>query len=47
VPLKNSRDEVVAALSIEAPATRMTKSLAATYVELLMQEAALIRKEQG
>lgn len=44
VPLKNRHDEVVAALSIEAPATRMNEALTARALELLQQEAALIRQ---
>lgn len=44
VPLRNRHDEVVAALSIEAPATRMTESMAARALELLQQEAAHIRQ---
>ena len=43
VPLFNSRDEVVAALSIEAPAMRMPDETARRYIELLQQEAARIR----
>ncbi len=43
VPLFNSRDEVVAALSIEAPAMRMPDETARRYIELLQQEAAHIR----
>lgn len=46
VPLMNSRDEVVAALSIEAPATRMTTEMTALCLEQLLQEAAHIRSEQ-
>lgn len=46
VPVRNSRDEVVAALSIEAPATRMTNELMARAIELLRTEAAVIRQEQ-
>ena len=44
VPLKNQHDEVVAALSVEAPAIRMTESLTARALELLLQEAAHIRQ---
>ncbi len=42
VPLKNRRDEVVAALSIEAPATRMTEPLVARALKMLLHEAAHI-----
>jgi IclR family transcriptional regulator, KDG regulon repressor len=47
VPLMNNRDEVVAALSIEAPATRMTPEVTARCLEQLLQEAARFRQEQG
>lgn len=43
VPLFNNRDEVVAALSIEAPAMRMPDDTARRYIQLLQQEAAHIR----
>jgi DNA-binding IclR family transcriptional regulator len=46
VPLRNGRDDVVAALSIEAPATRMTEALTARAIELLQTEAEAIRQEQ-
>lgn len=46
VPLRNNRDEVVAALSIEAPATRLTDTLALEYLQLLLTEADFIRREQ-
>lgn len=47
VPLFNGRDQVVAALSIEAPATRMDDASVARYVGLLHQEAERIRREHG
>ena len=45
VPLMKNRDEVIAALSIEAPATRMTDEVVSGYLELLKREAALIHQE--
>lgn len=45
VPVMNKRNEVVAALSIEAPATRMTDEIAARYLDLLVAEARRIRQE--
>jgi DNA-binding IclR family transcriptional regulator len=45
VPLMKNRNEVIAALSIEAPRTRMTDEAVSDYVELLMREAALIQQE--
>ncbi len=45
VPLMNNRDEVIAALSIEAPATRMSDDLVTNYIALLKQEAASIHQE--
>lgn len=47
VPLKNSRDEVVAALSIEAPAIRMNDDASTQYLALLSQEAAYFRTQHG
>ncbi len=46
VPLLNNRDEVIAALSIEAPTTRMTDEVVSDYLALLLREAALIQEEQ-
>jgi DNA-binding IclR family transcriptional regulator len=43
VPVCNSLDEVVAALSIEAPATRMTDDVTERCLDQLLQEAAHIR----
>lgn len=45
VPLMKNRDEVLAALSIEAPATRMTDEVASDYLALLKQEAASISQD--
>jgi DNA-binding IclR family transcriptional regulator len=45
VPLMNSRDEVIAALSIEAPMMRMTDQVVGEYLELLRREAILIHQE--
>jgi IclR family transcriptional regulator, KDG regulon repressor len=45
VPLMKNRDEVLAALSIEAPATRMTDEVVYQYLELLKQEATHIYQE--
>lgn len=47
VPLFNHRDEVVAALSIEAPASRMPDNVAERYIQLLKAEAARIRAGQN
>jgi DNA-binding IclR family transcriptional regulator len=47
VPLHNNRDEVVAALSIEAPQTRMDDVVLQRYIELLQAEAAVIREIMG
>lgn len=44
VPLLRNRTEVIAALSIEAPATRMTDAVLATCLEQLRQEAAYIHQ---
>ncbi len=44
VPLMKNRDEVIAALSIEAPATRMTDEVVREYLELLKHEAASIHQ---
>jgi IclR family transcriptional regulator, KDG regulon repressor len=46
IPLIDNREQVVAALSIEAPATRMTDETVANCLQTLIQEAALIRKQQ-
>lgn len=45
VPLYNNRDEVVAALSIEAPAMRMPSDVVARYVAILREEAQNIRNK--
>ena len=45
VPLMKNRDEVIAALSIEAPTTRMTDEVVSNYLELLKHEAARIYQE--
>lgn len=45
VPLMKNRDEVLAALSIEAPTTRMTDEVVNDYLELLKYEAAHIYRE--
>ncbi len=42
--MKN-RDEVIAALSIEAPTTRMTDEVVGNYLELLKHEATRIYQE--
>jgi DNA-binding IclR family transcriptional regulator len=47
VPLFNHRDEIVAALSIEAPASRMPDEVVARYIELLKAEAARVRVGQN
>ncbi len=44
IPLLRNRDEVIAALSIEAPATRMTDAVLATCLAQLRQEAAYIHQ---
>lgn len=46
VPLMNGRKEVMAALSIEAPLTRMGDVEITHYLTLLRQEAAHFQKEQ-
>ncbi len=46
VPLLKNRNEVIAALSIEAPATRMTDEVVNTYIEYLQREADFIHQEQ-
>lgn len=43
VPIFNSRGDVIAALSIEAPATRMDDDTIARYIHLLQAEALVIR----
>lgn len=45
VPLMKGRDEVIAALSIEAPRIRMTDEVVSNYLELLKREAAYIHQE--
>ncbi|HVU13611.1 MAG TPA: IclR family transcriptional regulator [Phototrophicaceae bacterium] len=45
VPLMKNRNEVIAALSIEAPTTRVTDQVAEEYLDLLMREAAAIHQE--
>ena len=45
VPLMKNRNEVIAALSIEAPRSRMTDEIVSDYVALLQREAALIQQE--
>jgi len=45
VPLMKNRNEVIAALSIEAPRTRVTDEVLADYLQLLQREAALIHQE--
>jgi len=45
VPLMKNPNEVIAALSIEAPRTRMTDDVVSDYVELLRREAAVIYQE--
>jgi IclR family KDG regulon transcriptional repressor len=45
VPLVDHRNEIVAALSIEAPASRMTNDVVAHYVDLLQHEARVIHRE--
>ncbi len=47
VPLADHRSEIVAALSIEAPASRMADDLVMHYVELLWREARVIQNELG
>ena len=46
VPLMNNRDEVVAALSIEAPSTRMTDEVTQFCLNQLQREAAALRQKQ-
>ena len=43
VPLRNGYGEVIAALSIEAPATRMDNTIIAEYLALLQAEATIIQ----
>lgn len=43
VPVFNNRDEVIAALSIEAPLTRMSDQRAREYIHILQSEAARMR----
>ncbi|MBZ0293172.1 MAG: IclR family transcriptional regulator [Anaerolineae bacterium] len=45
VPLFNSRQEAIAALSIEAPASRMDDDTVMRYVEILSYEAAVTQQE--
>ncbi len=45
VPLMKNRNEAIAALSIEAPTTRMTDEVVSDYLDLLKREAASIQKE--
>jgi DNA-binding IclR family transcriptional regulator len=45
VPIKNGRNEVVAALSIEGPSSRMDDNVIAGYLDLLLEEAAHIQHE--
>ena len=45
VPLEDHRNEIVAALSIEAPASRMTSDVVVQYVDLLQHEAHVIHSE--
>jgi len=45
VPVYDGRDMVVAALSIEAPATRMDDAAVVAYRDLLLLEAKQIRRE--
>lgn len=45
VPLLKNRSEVIAALSIEAPKSRMTDEIVSDYIALLKREAALIQQE--
>lgn len=45
VPLLNSRQEAIAALSIEAPASRMPDHTLMHYVEILSYEASIARQE--
>jgi IclR family KDG regulon transcriptional repressor len=44
VPLWNQREEVVAALSIEAPSSRMDEAQIADYREVLTAEAEVVRR---
>ncbi|MBN1201995.1 MAG: IclR family transcriptional regulator [Anaerolineae bacterium] len=45
VPLADHRNEIVAALSIEAPASRMDAGVVTHYVDLLQHEARVIHSE--
>ena len=45
VPLMKNRNEVIAALSIEAPKIRMSDEIVSDYVDLLKREAAIIHQE--
>jgi IclR family KDG regulon transcriptional repressor len=47
VPLWNQREEVVAALSIEAPSSRMDDARIARYRDVLASEAEAIRRALG
>ena len=42
VPLADHRNEIVAALSVEAPASRMNDDVLAHYIDLLQHEASVI-----
>jgi DNA-binding IclR family transcriptional regulator len=45
VPVYDGRNTVVAALSIEAPATRMDDAGVAAYRDLLLREAVTIQRQ--
>jgi DNA-binding IclR family transcriptional regulator len=45
VPIQDQRGKVVAALSIEGPAFRMTDDVLPRYLGLLQEEAAMLRRE--
>jgi len=45
VPLKNELGETIAALSIEAPSSRMDEATTVRYLEILRREAAIIQHE--
>ncbi|MBN1562210.1 MAG: IclR family transcriptional regulator [Anaerolineae bacterium] len=45
VPLRDHRNEIVAALSIEAPASRMTNEVILHYIDMLKHEARTIHHE--
>lgn len=43
VPLLNRQDEIIAALSIEAPSSRLPDDVVETYIAILQQESETIR----